>query len=782
MATVERAAVELDRVEKKAATSRAGMTVPRVFSTEGVSPFDQVEWDLRTAEIKDERGRVIFQQTDCAIPRTWSLLATNVVVSKYFYGEINTPERESSVRQLVHRVTRTIADWGRDDGYFATPADAERFYDELTALCLNQYGSFNSPVWFNVGLYHQYGIPGAANNWRWDEEARAIVKATSAYQFPQASACFIQSVDDDMQDIMRLATSEAMLFKYGSGTGTDLSTLRSSQEKLAGGGRPSGPVSFMRVYDAIASVIKSGGKTRRAAKMQTLKVWHPDILEFIECKSKEEKKALTLIASGYEANFNGEAYSSVMFQNANLSIRATDGFLQSVENGGDWTTRAVTTGRPMQTYPASLLMDKIAEGTWLCGDPGMQYEDTIQRWHTCPNTAPINSSNPCSEYMFIDDSACNLSSINLMKFRREDGTFDAQGFRAACRIFITAQEILVDHASYPTDRIALNSHKFRPLGLGYANLGSLIMASGLPYDSDEGRGLAGAVTAIMHGQAYLTSAEHAGHLGAFDGYALNREPMLHVMEMHRDAIDAIDGTAPADLVAEARAVWDACLETGRKFGYRNSQVTVLAPTGTIAFMMDCDTTGVEPDIALVKYKSLAGGGVLKIVNRTVPMALRKLGYDEPKIAGVLDYIDKNDTIEGAPGIEDKSLPVFDCAFPPPQGGRTIAWEGHVRMMAAVQPFLSGAISKTVNMPNEATIADVRDAYLEGWKLGLKALAIYRDGSKGSQPVSTKSEGDGKADTVAKVEPAPATIPTPVAPVLAAASPRVASDYRTRDGA
>ena len=705
-----------------------------------------------------------------------------MVVSKYFYGEVNTPERESSVRHLVNRVTRTIADWGREDGYFATPDDAERFYDELTALCLNQYGSFNSPVWFNVGLYHQYGIPGAANNWRWDEETRTVVKATSAYQYPQSSACFIQSVADDMQDIMRLATSEAMLFKYGSGTGSDLSTLRSSHEKLAGGGKPSGPVSFMRVYDAIASVIKSGGKTRRAAKMQTLKVWHPDILEFIECKTKEEKKAQTLIQSGYEANFNGEAYSSVMFQNANLSVRATDAFLRAAESDGEWTTRAVTTGRPMQTYPAKVLVDKIAEGTWLCGDPGMQYEDTIQRWHTCPNTAPINSSNPCSEYMFIDDSACNLSSINLMKFRREDGSFDAQGFRAACRIFITAQEILVDHASYPTDRIAANSHKFRPLGLGYANLGSLIMASGLPYDSDEGRGLAGAVTAIMHGQAYLTSAEHAAHVGPFEGFALNREPMLRVMEMHRDAVEAIDGLAPAELVAEARTVWDECLDAGRAHGYRNSQVTVLAPTGTIAFMMDCDTTGVEPDIALVKYKSLAGGGMLKIVNRTVPMALRKLGYDEPSITRRSRLHRRPRHDRGRPGLKDEHLPVFDCAFAPPQGGRSIHYQGHLRMMAAVQPFLSGAISKTVNMPAEATVDDIRNAYLEGWKLGLKALAIYRDGSKGSQPVNTKSEADtaaDKANAAADKANAAAGPPPPPRPPCPASRSRPSSRSRRR---
>ncbi len=765
--------------EAPAAARRArgrGMEVARVFSVEGVDPFDLVEWELRSAEIKDERGKLIFQQTGCEIPRDWSQLAANVVVSKYFYGDVasgngcpSQGKREYSVRQLVGRVTRTIADWGKADGYFATDADADRFHDELTALCVGQYGSFNSPVWFNVGLYHAYGIAGPANNWRWDEETRTIRRAESAYEYPQGSACFIQSVSDDMEGIMRLATSEAMLFKFGSGTGTDLSTLRSSREKLSGGGRPSGPVSFMRVYDAIASVVKSGGKTRRAAKMQTLKCWHPDILEFIECKTREEQKALALIREGYEANFNGDAYSSVMFQNANLSIRCSDEFLRAAVADKDWTTRSVTTGKPMDVYKARTLLDKIALGTWVCGDPGMQYEDTIQRWHTCPNTAPINSSNPCSEYMFIDDSACNLASINLMKFQREDGSFDAERFRAAARLFITAQEILVDHSSYPTDRIASNSHKFRPLGLGYANLGSLIMSSGHPYDSREGRALAAAITAIMHGQAYLTSAEHAAHLGPFDGYALNREPMLSVMEMHRDAALAIDETAPAELLAEVRSVWAECLEMGRKHGYRNSQVTVLAPTGTIAFMMDCDTTGIEPDIALVKYKQLAGGGMLKIVNRTVPLALKKLGYDEPKIRGILDYIDNRDTIEGAPGLDDDDLPVFDCAFAPPQGGRSIHFRGHLRMMAAVQPFLSGAISKTCNVPREATVEEIRDAYLEGWKLGLKALAIYRDGSKGSQPVSTKAESS-EPSVPAEPAPAPAAPPAPSAPEPVAVTP------------
>jgi ribonucleoside-diphosphate reductase alpha chain len=781
VSTSERPGVSRD-ASRDRGQGRSGMQVPRVFSREGTHPFDQVEWELRTAEIKDERGRVIFQQEGCEVPRTWSQLATNVVVSKYYYGDVasgnGSPadgKREYSVRQLIGRVTRTIADWGRDDGYFATSEDAERFFDELTALCLEQYGSFNSPVWFNVGLFHQYGISGPANNWRWDDETRSLTKATSAYQSPQASACFIQSVSDDMEGIMRLATSEAMLFKFGSGTGTDLSTLRSSHEKLSGGGKPSGPVSFMRVYDAIASVVKSGGKTRRAAKMQTLKCGHPDILEFIECKTKEEKKAQALIRAGYEANFNGDAYSSVMFQNANLSVRCTDSFLRAFEADRDWTTRAVTTGRPMHTYKAQMLMDKIAEGTWLCGDPGVQYEDTIQRWHTCPNTAPINSSNPCSEYMFIDDSACNLASLNLMKFRRDDGSFDSRRFRAAVRIFITAQEILVDHASYPTERIAANSHKFRPLGLGYANLGSLLMSSGLAYDSEQGRALAAVITAIMHAQAYSSSAQNAAVVGAFEGFAVNREPMLRVMEMHRDAAEMIDPSAPPELLAEARAAWAECLELGRRHGYRNSQVTVLAPTGTIAFMMDCDTTGIEPDIALVKYKQLAGGGMLKIVNRTVPMALKGLGYDEPQIRGILDYIDTRDTIEAAPALKAEHLPVFDCAFPPPQGGRSIHFRGHLRMMAAVQPFLSGAISKTCNVPSDATVSQIRDAYLEGWKLGLKALAIYRDGSKGSQPVSTKAESEQPATTTPaagtpKIQPAASESGSPPVARLAAPEP------------
>ncbi len=717
------------------------------------SPFDTTEWELRTAAIKGEDGKVLFEQPACEIPAAWSQLATNVVVSKYFYGEIHTPEREHSVKQLVHRVARTIADWGIRDGYFKTAADGEAFYRDLAWLCIHQHGAFNSPVWFNVGLHDQYGVKGAPCNWRWDEAKRDVVMPDNPYEFPQGSACFIQSVKDTMEDIMELARSEAMLFKFGSGTGTDLSTLRSQREKLAGGGKPSGPLSFMRVYDQVAAVVKSGGKTRRAAKMQSLKVHHPDIMEFIECKAKEEKKARVLIEKGgYDANFNGEAYASILFQNANLSVRVTDEFMEAVERDDSWTTRWVTdSSKAGPSYKAREVLGKMAECAWQCGDPGVQYDTTINRWHTCPNSGRINASNPCSEYMFLDDTACNLASINLMKFRRPDGHFDVERFAAACRIFFIAQEILVDHASYPTERIARNSHMFRPLGLGYSNLGSLLMAEGLAYDSDAGRGLCGALTAILHGAANRTSAELAAAVGPFEGFAANREPMLHVMQMHRDAVERIDPACPGYLHAAARRIWDEVLAGGRSHGYRNAQATVLAPTGTISFLMDCDTTGIEPDIALVKYKQLAGGGMLKIVNQTVPLALRTLGYAEPAVEEILAFIDKNDTIEGAPGLKPEHLAVFDCAFKPRLGQRSIAWEAHVKMMAAAQPFLSGAISKTVNMPRETTPDDIARAYAEGWRMGLKALAIYRDGSKESQPLSTSTESDKAA---AKVTPAP----------------------------
>lgn len=719
-------------------------------------PFDTVQWEIRTSQIKGEGGDVLFEQTNCEVPSFWSQLATNVICSKYFYGEVDTPEREYSVRQLVHRVSRTITDWGLEDGYFASAADGERFYRDLSWLCLHQHGAFNSPVWFNVGLFHQYGVEGSKCNWRWDPVAQDVCQPENPYEYPQGSACFIQRVGDNMEDIMRLATSEAMLFKFGSGTGSDLSTLRSYREKLSGGGRPSGPLSFMRVYDQIAAVVKSGGKTRRAAKMQSIKVWHPDVMEFIECKWKEEQKAQTLIASGkYESNFNGEAYSSVMFQNANLSVRLTDDFMQAIEKDGPWTTRWVTDNTEEgPTYQAREVLDRMAECAWHCGDPGVQYDTTINHWHTCPNSGRINASNPCSEYMFLDDTACNLSSINLMKFREPDGTFNHERFQSACRIFFIAQEILVDHASYPTPDIARNSHRFRPLGLGYSNLGSLLMTSGLAYDSDEGRSVCGAITALLHGSANLTSAELAEAVGTFEDYQENREPMLRVMQMHRDAVKEIGSECASDLRDAALKTWNEVVAAGEYHGFRNAQATVLAPTGTISFMMDCDTTGIEPDIALVKYKQLAGGGMLKIVNKTVALALETLGYEPHEVESILAYIDREDTIEGAADLKPEHLPVFDCAFTPAGGTRSIPWRAHITMMAAAQPFLSGAISKTVNMPRDTTPEEIAMAYYDGWKLGLKALAIYRDGSKDSQPLNTKLDSDKGKEEEAKVQTTP----------------------------
>ncbi|MCE5268187.1 MAG: vitamin B12-dependent ribonucleotide reductase, partial [Planctomycetaceae bacterium] len=720
-----------------------GLSIPLVFCPDDrTDPFATVEWELRSAGIKGEGGDMVFEQQDCEIPSTWSQLATNVVAAKYFYGEVGTGEREKGVRQLVHRVARTIADWGIADGYFATKADGERFYRELSWLVLHQHASFNSPVWFNVGLFHQYGIKGAMCNWHWDRQQGAAVQPENPYEYPQASACFIQSVADNMEDIMELARSEAMLFKFGSGTGTDISTLRSQREKLSGGGRPSGPLSFMRVYDQIAAVVKSGGKTRRAAKMQSIKDWHPDVMEFVECKNREEKKVRTLVEQGYEPQ---DAYDTVLFQNANLSVRLSDEFMKCVETDRPWTTHWVTKPEIAgPSYPAREMFNRISASTWSCGDPGVQYDTTIIRWHTCPNSGRINASNPCSEYMFVDDSACNLASINLMKFRQEDGAFDYERFQSACRLMFIAQEILVDHGSYPTKRIAANSHRFRPIGLGYSNLGSLIMTAGLPYDSPEARGLCGAITAILHGSAYLASTELAAAVGPFDEYEKNREPMLRVMEMHWEKVDQIKH-CPKYLQEAARVLWDKVLTHGRRHGFRNAQATVLAPTGTISFMMDCDTTGIEPDIALVKYKQLAGGGTLKIVNQTVPLALRTLGYTDEQVEAIIAHIDAQDTIEGAPELKPEHLPVFDCAFPPRNGRRSISWRAHIQMMSAAQPFISGAISKTVNMPRESTPEDVADAYMEGWRLGLKALAIYRDGSKEIQPLSTKQKAAKAAE-------------------------------------
>ena len=754
------------------ASTKKSIGIERTFSDAKINPFDQVDWERRTAEITDDAGKVIFKQEDVEVPKAWSLLATKVVVSKYFYGEQGTSERETSVRQLVHRICRTIADWGVKDGYF-TKADGEVFCDELKWLCLNQYGAFNSPVWFNVGLYHQYHIGNSSSrgNWFCDPRTGRAERAKTQYEYPQCSACFIQSVQDNMESIMHLAHSEAMLFKFGSGTGTDLSPIRSSKEKLSGGGRPSGPLSFLKVYDQVANVVKSGGKTRRAAKMNTLRDWHGDIQEFIEAKMKEEKKAWALMEQGYDGSYNGDAYGSVMYQNENLSVRVSDAFMQAAQEGKEWWTRSVTTGKPLEKKDASTLLHEIAEGTWVCGDPGLQYDGAIQKWHTCKGTEPIHSTNPCSEYVFLNNTACNLASLNLMKFKRENGIFDVEQFKAAVRIFITAQEILVDNASYPTKEIAENSHIFRTLGLGYANLGSLIMSYGLPYDSNEGRALAGAITAIMTGHAYEQSAELASVMGTFKGYRDSRcahvskplaednvESMLGVVKEHREAVEEIQPSQEFNyLKEEARKSLDGALERGRMVGYRNAQVTVLAPTGTIAFLMDCDTTGVEPDIALVKYKLLAGGGLLKIVNRTVPEALRRLGYGAQECERIIAHIAKFDTIEDVEeggrtvrsGLKPEHLPVFDCAFKPYRGQRSIQYLAHLKMMAAAQPFISGAISKTVNMPNESTVEDVRDAYVQAWKMGLKCVAIYRDGSKRSQPLNTKrtNEGGDKAAAV-----------------------------------
>jgi ribonucleoside-diphosphate reductase alpha chain len=693
---------------------RKGLTVPRYFTTRGVDPADELVWEKRTAGINGEGGAIIFEQKDVEVPKSWSMLATNVVASKYFRGGLGTPSRERSVRQLVSRVVNTISDWGRKDGYFAGEEDAASFQAELAHLIYRQKMSFNSPVWFNVGVE----------------------------EHPQCSACFINSVADSMDSILKLAHTEGMLFKYGSGAGSNLSKIRSSRETLSGGGEASGPVSFMRGFDAFAGVIKSGGKTRRAAKMVILDSDHPDIVEFVNCKAEEEKKAWALIDAGYDGGFNvrGGAYDSVFFQNANHSIRVTDAFMRAVVDDREWTLTARTNGAPVETLRARDLIRQITDAAWLCGDPGMQFDTTVNAWHTCPNTDRINASNPCSEYMFLDDSACNLASLNLMHFRTIDGGFDVEAFRKAVDLTILAQEILVSNAKYPTPQIGKNSEDFRPLGLGYANLGALLMASGAPYDSDAGRATAAAITALMTGEAYAMSARIAGQTGPFAGYQRNSTPFINVIRKHQAHVDRIDHSLvePA-LLEAARESWADALHTGLEHGYRNAQVTVLAPTGTIGFMMDCDTTGIEPDIALVKYKKLVGGGVLKIVNNTVPLALQRLGYSGEEIGAILQFIDEMETIEGAPGLRPEHVAVFDCAFKPRSGSRSIHYMGHIRMMGAAQPFLSGAISKTVNMPTSATVADIEQAYLEAWKLGLKAIAIYRDGCKRSQPLNAGKE-------------------------------------------
>ncbi len=727
MATVKPAlngkSVETAKSAKSIGT-RGGMVFERYFSDGKGSPFDKVEWEKRTALIGNEKGVTIFKQEGVDVPKSWSQTATNIVTSKYFHGKPGTAEREGSVRQLISRVVNTIVRWGEEGGYFADDASRDAFQDELTHLLVEQKMSFNSPVWFNVGVQAK----------------------------PQCSACFINSVHDSMESIMGLTRTEGMLFKWGSGTGTNFSTLRGSKETLSGGGIASGPVSFMKGFDAFAGVIKSGGKTRRAAKMVILNIDHPDIVEFIECKMKEERKAHVLIEQGYDSSIDGEAYSSIFFQNANHSVRVTDDYMRAVEENKDWWTKNVIDGQPNEKLSARELLHKVAESTWQCGDPGMQFDTTVNRWHTCKNTARINASNPCSEYMFLDDTACNLASLNLMKYLGPNGQFDVESFRHAVDVTITAQEILVDNASYPTPKIAENSHNFRPLGLGYANLGALLMSMALPYDSDEGRDVAGAVTALMCGEAYAQSARVAERLGPFPGYEENQEPMLDVIRMHRNAMRGIKPeNVQTELYMGAQEAWDNALELGEKYGFKNSQVTVLAPTGTIGFMMDCDTTGIEPDLALVKMKKLVGGGVIKIVNNTVPQALMKLGYTPEQTSEIVSYIDKNGRIDGAPFLKAEHVPVFDCSLAT-AGGRSIAWRGHVKMMAAAQPFLSGAISKTINMPEESTIEDIMDAYIDSWKMGLKAVAIYRDNSKRSQPLNAAGNKKEQKKAAPMAEP------------------------------
>ena len=730
---------ELQRSLKR--EERTGVSFPRYFTSRlepGITPYDQVKWEFRTATIGNDKGSVIFEQRDIEVPADWSQTATNIVASKYFHGRMGSPERETSVAQLVHRVVDTIADWGLSGRYFKTKEDGENFRLELAHLMLTQKACFNSPVWFNVGVRESRGY-----GFYFDEAAQATKKLLPGENHPQCSACFINSVGDTLESILDLAKTEGMLFKWGSGTGTNLSAIREEDAHLWGGGRASGPLSFMKGFDAFAGVIKSGGKTRRAAKMVILNSDHPDVEQFIWCKAKEEKKAHTLIDAGYDSTLDGEAYSSVFFQNANNSVRASDEFMEAAVDDADWWTRSVVNGQPVRRYKARELMRQIAEATHQCGDPGMQFDTTVNRWHTSKTTGRINASNPCSEYMFLDDSACNLASLNLMKFVGVDGVFDVEAFRHAVDTVIIAQEILVDNASYPTEKIAKNSHDFRPLGLGYANLGAMLMSLGLPYDGDNGRDFAAAITAIMCGQAYLTSARVAEAVGPCPGYPDNEESFLEVIRMHWNAVNGIDSKrVPAAMFNAAEECWRRAYEVGALTGFRNAQVTVLAPTGTIGFMMDCDTTGIEPDLALVKYKKLVGGGVIKIVNNTVPQALIKLGYTPEQTEAIVTHIDSTGTIEGAPHVKPEHLPVFDCSFRPQNGSRFIHHMGHIRMMAAVQPFISGAISKTINMPEESTAEDIMEAYIESWKLGLKAVAIYRDGSKRVQPLSS---GTGKGE-------------------------------------
>jgi ribonucleoside-diphosphate reductase alpha chain len=707
------------RIAAEVATT--GVTLPRRYTEPGVHPFDAVEWEIRDAVIGDP-AKPAFEQRGVEFPTTWSQNATNIVAQKYFRGRLGSDERESSVKQMVGRVAGTISGWGREFGYFASDEDGDTFEAELTHILLNQLAAFNSPVWFNVGFEEQ----------------------------PQCSACFILSVEDTMESILDWNTKEGKIFRGGSGSGINLSNIRGSMEHLKKGGTASGPVSFMRGADSWAGTIKSGGKTRRAAKMVVLDVDHPDILHFVWCKAREEEKAGALRDAGFDMSIDGDGFTSIQYQNANNSVRVTDEFMQRAERGEDWELTARQDGAPVATHAADDVLRQISDAAWRCADPGMQYDTTINDWHTCPNSGRINASNPCSEYMHVDDSACNLASINLMKFRRADGTFDVEAYEHVIDVMILAQEIVVGPSSYPTEEIGKNARAFRQLGLGYANLGALLMSNGLAYDSDEGRAIAGALTAIMTGGAYRKSAEVAAAIGPYEKFEENRDPHLHVMRKHRAAVDEIDATLVEEpLLESAKRTWDEAIELGEEFGYRNAQATVLAPTGTISFLMDCDTTGIEPDFSLVKFKELVGGGNMTIVNRTVPQALRTLGYSDHEVEQIEAWIAEQSTIVGAPGLKDEHLSVFDVAV----GSRAISHMGHIKMMAAAQPFLSGAISKTVNLPAEATIEDISETYMEGWKLGLKALAIYRDGSKTAQALRTDAQQDEPADIQTKIDAA-----------------------------
>jgi ribonucleoside-diphosphate reductase alpha chain len=719
------APVTTEEIENTVVHEEASLAVRRYFTIPGRDPFDEIEWETRDAFIPG-KDKPVFEQKDVEFPKFWSQTATNIVAQKYFRGRMTSPERERSVRQMIGRVVDTISAWGRKDGYFATEEEADTFEAELKAILVNQLASFNSPVWFNVGF----------------EET------------PQCSACFILSIEDSMDSILDWIRREGVIFRGGSGSGVNLSKLRSSKEQLSKGGYASGPVSFMRGADASAGTIKSGGKTRRAAKMVVLDVDHPDIEEFIWCKAHEERKARVLESAGYDMSLDSPDWASIQYQNANNSVRVTDAFMEAVDADADWNLTARTDGTVVETKKARELMKQIADAAWQCADPGVQYDTTINNWHTLPNTSRINASNPCSEYMSIDDSACNLASLNLMKFRREDGELDVEALEHAVDVVFLAQEILVGNSSYPTPEIGRNAKAYRQLGLGYANLGALLMARGLPYDSEEGRAYAAAITALMTGRAYRKSAEIAGRMGPFAGYKPNAAAMIGVMAQHRAAVANIDGASsvPSDLLSACRRAWDDVLNLGEVHGYRNAQATVLAPTGTISFMMDCDTTGVEPDFSLVKSKKLVGGGEITIVNKSVPMSLDKLGYAPAEVEEIVAFVDERNTVVGAPFLKAEHYPVYDCAV----GERAIHYMGHVKMMGAVQPFISGAISKTVNLPETVTVDEVAQLYVESWKLGVKAIAIYRDNCKVAQPLSGKKEDGTQATLVSALPPAPLT--------------------------